>query len=340
MALSQSCANVKALHVSKCKGLDAFGLRAIGQWIQRFRKLQVIDFSGCDEITDDGVLDVCLAGFNLLVELNLSNCRCLSTTALSGLRTKMPEFKKLNISNMVMGNSIYEWMTEGCRSLTYLNMANSPELDDAGFARIGRWCRNLLHVDVSECLDITDYGVAGFFKQFYGALEYIDISGCALLGSASALTLSKHAGALKTLKLNGLSRLEPHSLAALWGASQALEHFEMCSNLSTTTTHRKSSMPHFSDLVLTSSTAPAALNYVKLTGAFQVTDTGACALVRGCPQLMFLDVSYCNSISDTLVLELAAHASHLKHFIATGCVLVTSTGIIALSTGKVFCGIW
>jgi F-box/leucine-rich repeat protein 2/20 len=335
-ALSQSCSNVRTLHVARCKGLDSSGLHAIAQWIQRFRKLQIVDFSGCEEITDDGVLDVFVAGFNILVEVNLSQCRGLSTTALTGTRTKMPEFRKLDISHMALGNTVYEWLTEGCRNLTHLNLANSPELDDAGLARIGRWCRQLLSISISECLGITDYGVSGFFKQFYGALEAIDMSNCVQLGSECAVTLSRHAKALKELKLNGLSRLEPASLTLLWGAATSLVHFEMCSNLSTTTTHRKSSMPHFSDTVLAAATnMPAAtLRYIKLTGSFKVTNSGACVLARACTALLHIDVSYCNSIGDPLLLELAAHAIQLKALVTTGCIAVTSAGIVAISQGQ------
>ena len=333
--ISMSCANLKSLSLSKCTGLDDFGLHALGQMIQRFRVLQKIDLSGCTDFGDDGLLDFFVAGFNFLSEVNLSNCRCVGTSALAGLRTKMPEIRTLSLSNMNMGSTIFEWLSEGCRALTHLDISSSAELDDAGLARIGRWCRHLVHINASKCLLLTDHGVSGFFKQFYGFLEEADFSGCIQLGSGTAHTLSRHATKLQTIKLNGLSKVDATNLTALWSAARCLQHFEMCSNLSTTTTHRKSSMPHFSDFVLANAILPVeTLTQVKFVGAFQITDVGACVLARACVLLTSVDVSYCNSIGDAFLFELAAHAVHLKSFIGTGCILITSEGAKALSTGK------
>lgn len=332
--ISQTCSNVKTLSLVRCNGINDSGLHALGQMIQRFRKLEKIDLTGCPDIGDNGLLDFCVAGTGILTELSISNCRQLTTTALAGLRTKMPELKKLNISNMCLGNTIYEWLTEGCRYLTHLDVSNSPELDDAGLARIGRWCRHLASFNASKCMEITDYGVAGFFKQFYGWLESVDFSNCILLSSGTAHALSKHASKLREVKLNGLSKIDATSLTELWSAAKVLVHFEMCSNLSVTTTHRKSSMPHFSDLVLTSSALPSeTLQVVKFIGAFQITDIGACAMARACTHLTYIDFSFCNSISDLLLMELAVCTPKLRVFIGTGCILITSLSVQALSTG-------
>lgn len=335
LTISMSCANLKCLCLSKCVGLDDFGLHALGQMIQRFRVLQKIDLSECTDFGDDGLLDFFVAGFNFLSEVNLTNCRCVGTSALAGLRTKMPEIRKLHLGNMNMGNTIFEWLSEGCRSLTYLDISNSAELDDAGLARIGRWCRHLVHINASKCLLLTDHGVSGFFKQFYGFLEEVNFSGCIQLSSGTAHTLSRHATKLQCIKLNGLSKVDATSLTALWSAARCLKNFEMCSNLSTTTIHRKSSMPHFSDFVLTNAILPVeTLTEVKFIGAFQITDTGACALARACTLLTSVDVSYCNSIGDAFLVELSLHAVHLRSFIGTGCILISSEGVQALSTGE------
>lgn len=336
VTISQTCASLKVLSVARCVGIDDSGLHALGQMIQRFRKLEKIDLTGCTDIGDNGLLDFCVAGVSLLSEINVSNCRHLTTTSMAGLRTKMPELKKLNLSNMCLGNTIYEWLTEGCRNLTHLDVSNSPELDDAGLARIGRWCRHLVDFSASKCMDITDQGVHGFFKQFYGWLEIVDFSHCIQLSSGTASTLSKHASKLREVKLNGLSKVDAVSLTALWSAAKLLVQFEMCSNLSVTTTHRKSSMPHFSDLVLTTAALPAdTLHVVKFVGAFLITDVGACAMARACTHLTHIDFSYCNGISDLLLVDLALYTPHLRVFVGTGCISITSVGVQALSTGTI-----
>jgi hypothetical protein len=335
VTFSQTLSCLRVLSLSKSTGLEDSGLHALGQMIQRFRVLEKVDFSYCSDFGNDGLLDFFVAGFQLLKEVNISYCRAISTTALAGLRTRMPQLKALNLSNMVMGNTIFEWLSEGCKDLTHLDISNSPELDDAALAKIGRWCRHLTVLNISKCQDVTDYGVKGFFKTFYGFLESIDFSGCNQLGTESALTLSEHASKLQIIKLNGLSKILPVGLTALWNSAPELQRYEMCSDLSTTSTHRRSTMPHLSDLVLTTAALPYnTLTDLKLIGAFQVTDVGACAIARTCLKLRSLDVSYCNGISDALLVELANHSCNLKVFIGTGCILITSAGIQALSQGR------
>ncbi|KAJ1427332.1 hypothetical protein B484DRAFT_330055, partial [Ochromonadaceae sp. CCMP2298] len=58
-----------------------------------------------------------------------------------------------------------------------------------------------------------------------------------------------------------------------------------------------------------------------------------CKLVRECANLRHIDVSYCHGISDLLLLSMAQHSQHLHTFVGTGCMGITSAGLIALSQG-------
>ena len=331
---SQSCPSVKTLTLSRCKGVEDLSARAIGQWIQRHRTLEKLDLSSCPDLGDNGVIDLLLAGYNVLTDINLSGCRGINTVALTALRNRNPAIKALNLSNMAIDQSPFEWITEGCRTITHLDISHSPELLDPLLGKIGRYCWSLLHLNISYCDQISDDGITAFFGPFEGALVTLDISGCIKCGSTSASTISQHATQLQSLKLNGLARVDAASLTALWNASHQLQHFEMCSNLKSTVTHRKSMMPHFSDAVLTSAVSPSqTLLHLKLSGAFQVTDKGACAVVETSVRLNEIDVSYCHGITDALLFAVAAHSKELRALKVTGCINISDAGVIALSNG-------
>jgi hypothetical protein len=336
--LSLACSEVKTLLLTHCRGLDNFGLHSIGQWIQRFRRISKINLSGSPDFTDDGLLDLTLAGYNLIAELDVSHCAQLSTSALTGLRNKMPSLTLLSIHNMSLRSSAFEWLTEGCLSLTHLNLSNSPELDDMALGRIGRCCFHLVSVNIARCLAVTDSGVSSFMDAHAvngGCLESIDVSGCIYLTSLSVVALSKNASRLHSIKLNGLAEVKAPSLTELWQQARALRHFEMCSSLSSSQTHRRSTMPHFSDAVIFSATLPGStLEVVKLIGAFQVTDAGACVLVKQCTQLLHVELSYCHGISDVLLTCMSTHSLRLQTFIGTGCVQISSRGIVDLCRGR------
>jgi len=335
--LSLACSEVTTLLLTHCRGLDNFGLHSIGQWIQRFRRISKIDLSGSPDFTDDGLLDLTLAGYNLITELDVSHCAQLSTSALTGLRNKMPSLTHLSIHHLNLRSSVFEWLTEGCLSLTHLSLSNSPELDDLALGRIGRCCFHLVSINVARCLAVTDAGVSSFIESHAvngGCLESIDVSGCIYLTSLSVMALSKNASKLHSIKFNGLAEVKAPSLTKLWQEAQALRHFEMCSSLGSSQTHRRSTMPHFSDSVIFSARLPGStLEVVKLIGAFQVTDAGACLLVKQCTQLLHVELSYCHGISDVLLTCMSTHSPRLQTFIGTGCVQISSRGIMDLCSG-------
>lgn len=333
--LALNCANVNSFTAEKATGIDNFGLHAIGQWIQRFRTLQTIDLCNtASSFGDDGILDILTVGFNTLTDVNISGCRELTSLCITGLRSKMSVLTKLNLNHMNLRASAFEWITEGCRELIDLDLSRSPELDDAGLAKIGRQCWNLKHLNVSKCIKVSDAGMVGFMSRFEGLLESIDLSGCIQCGSAAIEAIATRASELQVIRLNGLSRVSSPALTDLWtAAAESMVTFQMCCELRSVTTHRKSMMPHFSDEVLLNAKYGSMLKEVELTGACLVTDTGACELAQRSPKLRVLNLSYCNAITDRTMLVIASCLPKLEVLDCSGCIKITTAGIVALGSG-------
>ena len=106
----------------------------------------------------------------------------------------------------------------------------------------------------------------------------------------------------------------------------------MAAELRSISSHRRSMVPHMSDDILKSSNYHS-LKEVKLTGACLVTDIGACAVSLKCPQLMTLDVGYCNGITDKLLVVLGSTSLQLTALVVSGCNKIGDIGLTALCTG-------
>ena len=104
------------------------------------------------------------------------------------------------------------------------------------------------------------------------------------------------------------------------------------SNYVSSGTHRRSMIPHISDEVVTTKRM-GHLKYVKVCGACQITDVGACFIAKNSPNLVKVDFSHCNAITDKLLVTLGKYAAGLKHVIIVGLGFVTDIGIKALCLG-------
>ena len=221
--------------------------------------------------------------------------KALSSLCLAGLRNRMSSLTTLNISSIAayggsgtdpregLGQSAYEWIAEGCRALIALDLSNSAQLNNVALIKIGTHCKLLQRLNLSKCVQIDDEGLVGFMASFTGALTHLDLNGNILCTSISIAAIAlcppdsrkqilptATAGALQELRCNGLAKVTSKSLTALWSNAPKLQRFEMACELASSSTHRKSTMPHFSDQVLLQAEY-SQLREVILTGCCLVT---------------------------------------------------------------------
>lgn len=330
--ISQVCQMLQTLILQNCRGLDDFCMQMVAQCMQRFRRLKRLDFARGGDFNDEGILVVLGAAPKLLASLSLREAKNLTSLSITGLRQRLPALTSLDVSGVPsITQTAFEWIAEGCRALRVLDLSKSQELDDAALIKLGARCPFLEVLYLSKCGRLSDKGVVGFIAVHEGRLRVLDLSACIQCGGASALALASKAEQLQDLRLNGLSQVSAEGLLALWSAATRLSRFEMSVELRTTVTHRKSMMPHISDAILCNASY-SALAEVKLSGACLVSDLGACALVRKCPLLVQLDVSYCSEVTDVLLRTLAEVLPLTFHSLsAMGCGKILDEGVEALT---------
>jgi hypothetical protein len=348
--ICNTCNNLRTLTCQACPGLDDFCLQALGSCMQRFRKLNSIDLSRGIDYSDEGYLTVLNATPKLLTKLNMSNTKILSSLAVTALRTKMPNLIYLDLSEMKLSQTCFEWITEGCNRLETLILTKCSNLDDIALARFGTKLQYLKKIILNSCGKITDIGLCEFFNQLKASLDlqlgdglrYIDISSNIHLGGPPIIALAEYEAKAQSLnpgkgitdlKLNGLSMVTSPALLAMWKACTSIRNFSMAVEMSSTVTHRKSMMPHISDQILIEAQYFSLVD-VSLSGCCLITDIGVCCLIEKCQeQLHSLDVSYCNGITDMTCYTLAQYVGKtLKNLNIGGCNKVTNHGIIALCT--------
>jgi hypothetical protein len=223
---------LKTLYCEKCRGIDDFQMQAIANCITKHRKLTRLYLAQNSDFSDEGVLAVLAVGNTLLKDFDISGSTSITSLSIAGLRKRMATLNTLNLSNIRnLGQSVFEWISEGCIFVTVLNLHKSSALDDAGLTAIGRRLRHLKTLIISNCFNITDTGVAGFCSNFEGRLHELDISGCVQCGGPGALAISGICSSFTTLKVNCLSQIPADGMRAIWKQLPKIEVFEMSADL-------------------------------------------------------------------------------------------------------------
>lgn len=331
--MSTTCKNLKKLHMRNCTGLDDFCCQALSKLVQRFRKLEYVDLAGTSSFSDEGALVFLNSGTNIFIHLDFTGCRNMTSLAMSAFRNKMSVLHTLEISHMLISQSSFEFLSEGCRWLRNINLSKNHELDDEALLLIGKRMPFLQRLNLSSCLKITDIGISSYFENTEAKLQALDISGCMHCGPPTGFAISTRATELLELRMNGLAMLTTESLRAIWDHAKKLIKFEMSAELRATTVHRKSMMPHISDKVLKEADY-SLLEEVVMVGACLVTDIGICSLILKCyKNLRVVDFSYCHGVSDKSLFLLGMKTKHLTTLVVSGCLHVTNSGIDAISKG-------
>lgn len=349
--ICNTCQQLRQLTCQACLGLDDFCLQALAACMQRFRRLHSVDLSRGIEYSDEGFLTVLGATPKLLTRLNMANCANITTLSMTALRTSMPALVYLDVSNLKLLQSTFEWISEGCTNVETLLMANCVHLDDMAMVRFGKKCLKLKRLDISRCEKVTDKGMIGFFEGLKNAASLklcgdsglrsldlssnIDCGGPAVqaLASYEKVIQAVYGSGIEELKMNGLSMVTADALMAMWKACASIKRFEMAVELKQAVTHRKSMMPHISDEILVEAQYHTLVD-VTLSGCCLISDDGLCSLVQKCcSNLTAVNVSYCGLITDKFMYYLAQYSSRkLRRLNISGCNKITNHGIIALCT--------
>ena len=234
----------------------------------------------------DKTLDIVATGCPLLSDVNLQFCTNTSDFGLAKLVAGSPLLSSLNIKSCSKITDVgLQSLAESrcCPLLTSLNKMSLPKMSDLRFMKMTVDCRNLTHLFISFCTEITDK-----------CLEAL-AAGCPLL---SKLDISE----CYQLTDVGITRIVEscHLLIALY--------IDGCAGV----TH---------GVIMKLATCCPKLEYLDISFCEGVTDYNLERLAFGCPCLDNLYVVGCSQLSDDGIRKLAK--SPLRYLDAMLCGIST-----------------
>lgn len=254
------------------------------------------------------------------------------------LRNFLPRFPNLVTIDGGRGitDSDLEFIAETCPNAQIINLnlrqtqrvfdefgdLDLDEVGDDGVCSLAIGCRNLTRVYLRRRKGIGDVGVVALIKSTLN-LTVLDLAWCDRV-TDQALEALGASNSLQVLNLHGCCLITDWGLASLatGSLSQTLKKLDLaeCDQIT-----------DFGVSFLQLLYCLETLNLAECGP--KVTDTGGVAVASIC-KLKRLDFSWLINISDVTIVAIAQNCHYLESLDATGCELITGSGVRSFSTHK------
>lgn len=257
-ALGKGCPNLKQLHIRKCCYVSDMGLTA---FISKCDALQNLILEECHLISLWGVL-------SSLVSLN-SKLQSLSVVKCMGVKDiNLPINAALPV----------------CKSLVALTIRDCPEFSSASLATLGQICSNLVHLELTGLVGVTDEGLIPIIMNNDVGLTKVNLKGCSNITDSVVSTLLKqHGDTLQVLNLGGCDKLTDQILLEISQQCTLLEELDM-------------SQADITDygVALLASARHLNIRFLSLSGCLNITALSLPLISNMGPSLVGLNLQHCN----------------------------------------------
>ncbi|ORX44020.1 RNI-like protein [Hesseltinella vesiculosa] len=280
--------------------------------------LKVANFRGCVQLT--GYMLRALSDYCHHVEdLNLQDCRGLSTASLARFLSRATRMRSLNLSGLEsVKDTTLHIIGQSQPLLTRLNVS---------------WCRNITGRGIQALLDMVA-AVLSASTPLPGRgccrLQVLKMNGCALVNQHTLMTLAIFLPDLQQLSLAACSDRPLHTLwldksaASLYTSLHtAFDSLLTHINLSNCTRLSNAALQQLVDYC-------PAITHLELAGCTYLSDEAYMHLAPRLPALTHLDIEGNVSITNQTVRALANHTVHLQHVCLSNCVLINDEAVLYL----------
>jgi hypothetical protein len=228
-----------------------------------------------------------------------------------------------------------------CTNVRMLNLHGCIFLTDQSLYSIANACGGVLRsVNLSYCSRITDAGLTVLAERCATSLEKINIKGCSHISDAGIAALAR-CHQLTHARLSELPMVSDAGLTILAQGCPQLRWLDLtgtdrCSDATAKALGRHCAQLAWLSIARTCTIAPTpdladSINHLAtdIPSSAGLTDDGLVCLAKGCPRLVFLDLSFHPQLTDTGVEQLTLYAAHLVRIALIGCTL-TSRSLYAL----------
>ncbi|XP_069820782.1 F-box/LRR-repeat protein 17 [Dendropsophus ebraccatus] len=176
-----------------------------------------------------------------------------------------------------------------------LDLSSHGQMKDDILERIGSRFRNILEINISDCLNVTDAGIEMVAAKCMGLVKYTAYR-CKQLSDSSLISLATYCTSLQKVHVGNQDRLTDEAIKQLGSRCKDLKdiHFGQC---------------------------------------YKISDEGLVCIAKGCPKLKKIYLQENKLVSDKSVEAFAEHCPELEYVGFMGC-SVTSRGVISLTNLK------
>ena len=269
--IALTCPKLEELNLSNCTSLTDVPMTLIAKHCPNMRKLNL---NRCDTITDSSLLAIA-ENLKKLELLNL--CRPL-----------------LKSKSQVSDLAIQAVLKSNC-GIQELRLRNCDKTSDHTLLTLGKYIgKSLLAVDLSWCINITDFGIInGFGQGKCTNLVSIALNGCKNLTDNAIHALLTNCPSIQSLSLAHLPAIQD---SVMINFAQQLKNLRMLS----------------------------------LNGCGNIRDPSIVAIAKNCPELESISM-FSLDITDASVVSIAQYCPKLKSLSISGCSKVTDEGASKIS---------
>ncbi|KAK9280232.1 hypothetical protein L1049_013919 [Liquidambar formosana] len=206
---------LKSLTVTSCQGVTDLGLEAVGKGCPNLTQFCL---RKCAFLSDNGLVSFAKAAGSL-ESLQLQECHRITQFGFFGALVNCgAKLKALALVNClgIKDVNLGLPLLSPCKSLRSLSVQNCPGFGNASLAILGKLCPHLQHLDLSGLHGITDAGFLLLLESCESDLVKVNLSNCVNLTDKVVSTMAKlHGWTLELLNLDGCRKITDVSLVAI-----------------------------------------------------------------------------------------------------------------------------
>ncbi|XP_028644999.1 dynein regulatory complex subunit 6 isoform X2 [Grammomys surdaster] len=261
---------ISHIYMVDCKGLTDSSLKSLSV----LKQLTVLNLTNCVRIGDIGLRQFFDGPASMrLRELNLANCSLLGDASVIRLSERCPNLHYLNLRNCEHLTDLAIEYIASMLSLISIDLSGTL-ISNEGMAILSRH-RKLREVSLSECVNITDFGIRAYCKTSL-VLEHLDVSYCTRLTDDIIKTIAIFCTRITSLNIAGCPKITDAGMEIL------------------------SARCHY-------------LHILDISGCIQLTDQILQDLQIGCKQLRILKMQFCKSISPAAAQKMSSVVQHQEY---------------------------
>ncbi|NP_001186561.1 F-box and leucine-rich repeat protein 13 isoform a [Mus musculus] len=269
-SIDRNYPGINHIYMVDCKGLTDSSLKSLSL----LKQLTVLNLTNCIRIGDIGLKHFFDGPASIrLRELNLTNCSLLGDSSVIRLSERCPNLHYLNLRNCEHLTDLAIEYIASMLSLISVDLSGTL-ISNEGMTILSRH-RKLREVSVSDCVNITDFGIRAYCKTSL-LLEHLDVSYCSQLTDDIIKTIAIFCTRITSLNIAGCPKITDAGMEIL------------------------SARCHY-------------LHILDISGCIQLTDQIIQDLQIGCKQLRILKMQFCKSISPAAAQKMSSVVQHQEY---------------------------